>query len=55
MNSNARVARSRALPVDRSSVRENESVWRISKIFLLGFVLGEAFLLLLIGSLTSLR
>lgn len=37
-------------PMDRSS-RQTESVWRISKIFLVGFLLGETFILLLITTL----
>jgi len=35
--------------------KKQESVWKISKVFLLGFLVGETFLLLLITSITSLR
>jgi hypothetical protein len=38
------------IPMDRSA-GQAESVWKISKIFLVGFLLGETFILLLITTL----
>lgn len=38
------------VPMDRSA-RQTESVWKISKVFLVGFLLGETFILLLITTL----
>ncbi|MCC7263344.1 MAG: hypothetical protein IT369_12565 [Candidatus Latescibacteria bacterium] len=38
------------LMMDRSA-SQAESVWKISKIFLVGFLLGETFILLLITTL----
>ena len=38
------------IPMDHS-VSQTESVWKISKIFLVGFLLGETFILLLITTL----
>lgn len=39
-----------SLPMDHSA-NQAESVWKISKIFLVGFLLGETFILLLITTL----
>jgi hypothetical protein len=36
--------------MDRSA-RQTESAWKISKIFLVGFLVGETFILLLITTL----
>jgi hypothetical protein len=38
------------LPVDYST-RQTESAWKLSKIFLVGFLAGETFILLLISTL----
>ena len=45
-----RSAKAFLLPVDRSA-RQTESAWKISKIFLVGFLVGETFILLLITTL----
>ena len=38
------------VPMDRSA-NQTESAWKISKIFLVGFLVGETFILLLITTL----
>jgi hypothetical protein len=42
---------SRIIPVDRPAGDAGKSVFRLSWVFLLGFVLGETFLLALLTSL----
>jgi hypothetical protein len=41
----------RLIPVDRPAGEASKSVFRLSWVFLLGFVLGETFLLALLTSL----
>lgn len=43
-------AKAPLIPMDRTA-SQAESVWKISKIFLVGFLLGETFILLLINTL----
>jgi hypothetical protein len=43
-------AKTPLIPMDRSA-SQAESVWKTSKIFLVGFLLGETFILLLITTL----
>ena len=46
----AHAAKSHLIPLDRA-VQQTESAWKISKIFLVGFLVGETFILLLITTL----